>query len=163
MSAISAVAVVADSWWHAKTALDAVAIQWNEGEHANVSSESIDADCWRDSARTCVSARQARRFKLPSLTPPSQMEAICSYPFQNHACMEPMNATDTLHARALGGLGARPRAPMQRWPRLPRRPDYPRIRCDVHRVSLGGGFGRRLFTEHVAQAVLIAQKCQARR
>ena len=37
----SAVAVVADTWWHAKTALDALPIVWDEGENAKVSSESI--------------------------------------------------------------------------------------------------------------------------
>ena len=37
----STVAVVADTWWHAKTALDALPIVWDEGENAKVSSESI--------------------------------------------------------------------------------------------------------------------------
>src|SRR5947208_4038057 len=36
-----AVAVVADTWWHAKSALDALPIVWDEGENAKVSSESI--------------------------------------------------------------------------------------------------------------------------
>src|SRR5688572_6185200 len=39
----TAVAVVADTWWHAKTALDALPIVWDEGENAKVSSESIAA------------------------------------------------------------------------------------------------------------------------
>ena len=34
----SAVAVVADTWWHAKTAIDALPIVWDEGENAGVSS-----------------------------------------------------------------------------------------------------------------------------
>ena len=37
----STVAVVADTWWHAKTALDALPIVWDEGENAKVSSELI--------------------------------------------------------------------------------------------------------------------------
>src|SRR6202040_1993650 len=36
-----AVAVIADSWWQAKTALDALPIVWDEGENAKVSSASI--------------------------------------------------------------------------------------------------------------------------
>jgi len=35
------VAVVADTWWHAKTALEALPIVWDEGESAKVSSASI--------------------------------------------------------------------------------------------------------------------------
>src|SRR3979411_2245603 len=37
----NAVAVIADTWWHAKTALDALPIVWDEGDNAKVSSESI--------------------------------------------------------------------------------------------------------------------------
>ena len=36
-----AVAVVADTWWHAKTALDALPIVWDPGENAKVSSDSL--------------------------------------------------------------------------------------------------------------------------
>src|SRR4030095_1818965 len=39
----SAVAVVADTWWHAKSALDVLRIEWDTGENAKVSSASIDA------------------------------------------------------------------------------------------------------------------------
>ena len=37
----TAVAIVADTWWHAKTALDALPIVWDEGENAKVTSASI--------------------------------------------------------------------------------------------------------------------------
>jgi isoquinoline 1-oxidoreductase beta subunit len=37
----TAVAVVADTWWHAKTALEALPIVWDEGDNVKVSSESI--------------------------------------------------------------------------------------------------------------------------
>jgi len=37
----NAVAVVADTWWHAKTALDALPVTWNEGPNTGVSSASI--------------------------------------------------------------------------------------------------------------------------
>src|SRR5947207_7754040 len=37
----TAVAVVADTWWHAKSALDALPIVWDEGDNVKVSSESI--------------------------------------------------------------------------------------------------------------------------
>src|ERR1700760_3206480 len=37
----TAVAVVADTWWHAKSALDALPIEWDLGKNAEVSSDSI--------------------------------------------------------------------------------------------------------------------------
>ena len=38
----NAVAVVADKWWQAKTALDALPVTWNEGKNKDVSSASIN-------------------------------------------------------------------------------------------------------------------------
>ena len=49
----NAVAVVADTWWHAKTALDALPIVWDEGDNAKVSSDTIAK--WLDEGSTTTS------------------------------------------------------------------------------------------------------------
>ena len=41
----SAVAVVADTWWHAKTALDALPIEWDYGPNAAASSATLRRRC----------------------------------------------------------------------------------------------------------------------
>ena len=41
----SAVAVVADTWWHAKTALDALPIEWDEGPNAKVIERRASPRC----------------------------------------------------------------------------------------------------------------------
>src|SRR5262249_14924938 len=90
----SGVAVVADTWWQAKTALDQLPIVWDEGENAKVSSASIaewlkaglDADeAFVGNANGDVKAGLASAAK--------KVEAVYAYPYQNHAPMEPMNAT----------------------------------------------------------------------
>ena len=55
----SAVAVVADTWWHAKTALDALPIVWDEGENAKVSSEFDRQMAGRGAG--CLAARLCRQ------------------------------------------------------------------------------------------------------
>ena len=90
----SAVAVVADTWWHAKTALDALPIVWDEGENAKVSAlrsrngspKASIPD--RPSSATRTAMRQAAIAGAAK-----KVEAVYNYPYQNHATMEPMNAT----------------------------------------------------------------------
>jgi isoquinoline 1-oxidoreductase beta subunit len=155
----SAIAVVADTWWHAKTALDAVAIEWDGGENAKVSSASIAAmlDAGLDAPQAFVH-NQAGDAAAAIAGAVKKVEAVYSYPFQNHATMEPMNATARYTAdrcevwcptqngeAALAAAAAASGLPVER--------------CEVYKLHLGGGFGRRgAFHEYVRQAVLIAKE-----
>src|SRR6266704_1247639 len=90
----SAVAVVADTWWQAKTALDALPIAWDEGENAKVSSASIAE--WLKAGLDAPEAfvGNANGDAKAALTSAAKkVEAVYAYPYQNHAPMEPMNAT----------------------------------------------------------------------
>jgi isoquinoline 1-oxidoreductase beta subunit len=154
----TAVAVVADTWWHAKTALDALPIVWDEGENAKVTSASIAQ--WLaeglDSGPAYV-GNQGGDAKTALAGAVKKVEAVYNYPYQNHATMEPMNATalytsdkcevwcgtqngEAAFAAVLEGSG------------------LPADKCDVHKQILGGGFGRRGQTDYVRQAVDIAKQ-----
>jgi isoquinoline 1-oxidoreductase subunit beta len=154
----SAVAVVADTWWHAKTALDALPIVWDEGENAKVSSATIAK--WLaeglDSGPAYV-GNESGDVKGALAGAAKTIEAVYSYPYQNHATMEPLNATalyttdkcevwcgtqngEAALAAVLEGSG------------------LPADKCDVHKHLVGGGFGRRGQTDYVRQAVDIAKQ-----
>jgi isoquinoline 1-oxidoreductase beta subunit len=155
----SAVAVVADTWWHAKTALEALPIVWDEGENAKVSSASIAK--WLeeglDSAQPAYIGNQNGDAKAAIAGAARKVEAVYSYPYQNHATMEPMNATalytpdrcevwtgtqngEAVFAAVLEASG------------------LPADKCDMHKIMPGGGFGRRGQTDYVRQAVEIAKQ-----
>ncbi|HRK23747.1 MAG TPA: molybdopterin-dependent oxidoreductase, partial [Beijerinckiaceae bacterium] len=90
----STVAVVADTWWQAKTALDALPIVWDEGPNAKVSSETIAAMLKEGlDADQAYEGNRRGDAKAALAGAARRIEAVYSYPFQNHACMEPMNAT----------------------------------------------------------------------
>src|SRR3989440_6549940 len=81
----SAVAVVADTWWHAKTALEALPIVWDEGENAKVSSASI-AEMLKaglDADQAFV-GNQNGNAKEALGSAAKKVEAVYAYPFQNH-------------------------------------------------------------------------------
>ena len=90
----SGVAVIADTWWHAKTALDAMTIEWDEGPNAKVSSATIAAFLKEGlDAPQAIIGNESGDARKAIADSARKIEAIYSYPYQNHAPMEVMNAT----------------------------------------------------------------------
>jgi len=89
-----AVAVVADTWWHAKTALDTLPIVWDNGDNAKVSSQSI-ANWLKEGldAEQAFIGNQSGDVKAGLAAAAKTVVAEYGFPYQNHACMEPLNAT----------------------------------------------------------------------
>jgi isoquinoline 1-oxidoreductase beta subunit len=154
-----AVAVVADTWWRAKTALDAVKITWDEGQHADASSASFEA-VMREGLEAPQAAIGNRSGDAAAglAGAAKRVEAVYGYPHQNHACMEVMNATavwtpdrcevwtptqngEAAHAAAAEAAG------------------LPPAQTEIHKIHLGGGFGRRgAVHDWVRQVVGIAKQ-----
>src|SRR6201996_1534604 len=154
----TAVAVVADTFWHAKIALDALPIVWDEGPNAKVSSESIakwlsegleGGPAYVGNSNGDVNAALAGAAK--------KVEAVYSYPYQNHATMEPMNAT-ALYTPDKCEVWCGTQNGEAALAAVIEASELHAEKCDVHKLMLGGGFGRRGQTDYVRQAVLIAKQ-----
>ena len=151
------VAVIADTWWRAKTALDALPIDWDFGPNAQVSSDQI-----RETLKAGLTAADAVVGSSNGDAPAAlanaarKIEAVYSYPYLSHAPLEPMNATAKWTAErcevwvptqnAEASLAATAEAA-----------GLPVDKCDVYAEYLGGGFGRRARNDFVTQAVIIAK------
>jgi isoquinoline 1-oxidoreductase beta subunit len=154
----TAVAVVADTWWHARTALDAVTIEWDAGENANVSNASIDAFLREGlGAEKAFVGNKSGDSKAAIAGAAKRIEAVYEYPFQNQACMEPMNAT-ALYTPDRCDVWCPTQNPNRARPLIAEAIGLPLDKCEIHKISLGGGFGRRLMSDYVIQAVLIAKE-----
>ena len=154
----SAVAVVADTWWQAKTALDALPIVWDEGENAKVSSESIAA--WLKEGLDAPEAFVGNSngdAKATLASAVKKVEAVYSYPYQNHACMEPLNAT-ALYTPDKCEVWTGTQNGEAAFSATVEAAGLPASKCDVYKTILGGGFGRRGRSDYVSQAVLIAKQ-----
>lgn len=155
----SAVAVVADTWWHAKTALEALPIVWDEGDNAKVSSETIAkwlAEGLDDSQPAYVGNKNGDA-KAAIAGAAKKVEAVYNYPYQNHATMEPMNAT-ALYTADKCEVWCGTQNGEAAFAAVLEASGLPAEKCDVHKVMLGGGFGRRGMTDYVRQAVAIAKQ-----
>lgn len=155
----SAVAVVADTWWRAKTALEALPIVWDEGDNAKVSSETIAR--WLaeglDDAQPAYVGNKNGDVKAAIAGAAKKVEAVYNYPYQNHATMEPMNAT-ALYTPDKCEVWCGTQNGEAAFAAVLEASGLPAEKCDVHKVMLGGGFGRRGQTDYVRQAVLIAKQ-----
>lgn len=155
----SAVAVVADTWWHAKTALEVLPIVWDEGDNAKVSSESIAK--WLaeglDDGQPAYVGNKNGDVKAAIAGAAKKIEAVYNYPYQNHATMEPMNAT-ALYTADKCEVWCGTQNGEAAFAAVLEASGLPAEKCDVHKVMPGGGFGRRGMTDYVRQAVAIAKQ-----
>src|SRR3954447_826812 len=154
----TAVAVVADTWWHAKTALDALPIVWDEGENAKVSSASIGnwlAEGLESGPAYVGNENGDAKAALASAV--KKVEAVYNYPYQNHAPMEPMNAT-AVYTSDRCEVWCGTQNGEAAFAAVLEASGLPADKCEVHKLILGGGFGRRGQTDYVRQAVAIAKK-----
>jgi isoquinoline 1-oxidoreductase beta subunit len=154
----SGVAVIADSYWRAHKAIEALPIVWDPGDAGKVSSASIaeflkiglDAD-------QAFVGNKAGDAKAALAGAVRKIEAVYSYPYQNHATMEPMNMTALYTADKCEVWG-----PTQNGEAalaaVSEESGLPIAKCDVHKFLCGGGFGRRGRVDYVRQAVAIAKE-----
>jgi isoquinoline 1-oxidoreductase subunit beta len=152
------VAVVANTWWQAKTAMDALPIVWDEGPNKDLSSQAI-AELLKGGLDANDAFVQTTVGDAPGTLAGTakKVSAVYAFPYQNHATMEPMNATarytpekcevwvPTQNGEAsLAAAAEAAGLPVQQ--------------CEVYKLHLGGGFGRRGMQDYVRQAVLIAKQ-----
>jgi isoquinoline 1-oxidoreductase beta subunit len=153
------VAVVADTWWRAKVALDALPIEWDNGPNVGVQNAAIRAAQTEGlTAAEAFVGNQNGDAKGALASAARTVEAVYGVPWHHHVTMEPLNATAlwtenkcevwTSTQNAESALATATQAS-----------GLPTDKNEVYRHHLGGGFGRRA-TSHdfVRYAVLIAKQ-----
>ena len=153
------VAVVADNWWRAQTALETIKIIWDEGPNGKLSSAAIEAMLKEGlDAQDTVVGNQSGDPKAAFAAAHKIIESEYSYPYQHHATMEPMNATVLYTPEKCEAWTSTQNAETA-LSALAKASGLPVEQCDIHRLLLGGGFGRRAVShDYVEQAALIAKQ-----
>lgn len=152
------VAVVADTFWRAKTALDALPIEWDEGAGAQASSETIAEMLHAGlSADTPYVGNRAGDAPVALAAAGRVIEADYSFPYQNHAPMEVLAATVRWTADRCEMWGPTQVAEAA-LSALAQAAGLPPEACEIHVMRIGGSFGRRLQTDYVRMATLIARQ-----
>ena len=136
----SGVAVVADDFWSALRGREALRVEWKGGRHARLSSAQVER-------RLLAALGRGRKTAI---------EAIYCTPYLAHAPIEPMNCIAEVGREGCDvWVGTQHQAETQRV--AARIAGVAKSRVRVHTQFLGGGFGRRLETDFVAEAVELSR------
>ncbi|MGE0225089.1 MAG: molybdopterin cofactor-binding domain-containing protein [Acetobacteraceae bacterium] len=157
-----AVAVVADKWFQAKTALEAMPIVWDEGKHANVDSAQIATFVAEGlDAKEAAPGQKQGDVAAAMTSAAKKVEAVYATPFLNHATLEPMNCT----AKYADGKVEVWVASQNGDATLAAAAEAGGVKLSdvkVNKLHLGGGFGRRGQQDYTRQAVIIAKQIPGR-
>jgi isoquinoline 1-oxidoreductase subunit beta len=156
------VAVVADSYWRAKSALAKLPITWDEGPHAALDSSAIFAQFARDLEGGNPTKYRAEGDANAAIGRAAKtVEAEYRVPFLAHATMEPMNCTALIKDGRCEVWAPNQSPSLVKW-MAGRVAGIEGDNVTVHTTFLGGGFGRRAENDFVIQAVTLAKALPGR-
>ncbi len=151
------VAVVADTWWRANQALEALPIKWDLGPNVALNdagvTELLESGLDADDAFT---GNWNGDVKTAFASADRMVEAVYKCPSQNHAPMEPMNAT-AVYSSDRCEVWCPTQNGESALAAVAEASGLSIDKCDVHKTILGGGFGRRGMPDYVHQVVAIAK------
>lgn len=149
----NAVAVVGEHFWAARKGLDALVITWDRGENAHLTTEQL-RDALADSARNGKGIVARDDGDRPQGT---VVQSEYQSPMLAHATMEPLNCTVHVSADQCE-IWTGTQVPMRAAQEAAKITGLPESKIVLHNQYLGGGFGRRLETDWVEQAVALAKQ-----
>ena len=154
-----AVAVIADDWWTAKTVLESLHVEWDTGSHVNANSKDIAEEFQRALAHPGAGMKVVREegnFDAAFDKAHRHFEAVYSVPFAEHATMEPINCTAIVRDDGVE-VWAASQYPDEALRIAASAANVPLGKARFHPELGGCGFGRRIVSDYVSQAVQIAR------
>jgi isoquinoline 1-oxidoreductase beta subunit len=155
---VDGVAIVADRWWQASQALEHLEVQWDEGATAKESSEAFS-----ETARGLAGQPPSKSVRFDgdvqeALAGAAQVvKASYSYPFLAHATLEPQNCTAAVREGKVE-IWAPTQTPQNGRELVARTLGVAESAITIHMTRCGGGFGRRLNNDYMAEAAWIARE-----
>jgi isoquinoline 1-oxidoreductase subunit beta len=155
---LDGVAIVADTWWQARSAARILEVTWDEGETARHSSDAFAAHAAALKNETPGFA--VRRDGDPDAalaTAARVVEASYHYPFLAHAPLEPQNCTAQWRDGKLE-VWAPTQTPQSGRQLTARTLGIEESDITLHLMRIGGGFGRRLSNDYMVEAARVARE-----
>ncbi len=150
------VAVLADGYWAAKKGRDALEIQWDLGEHADLSSAKTTMLLTEGADSAGAVAKELGDVNAALPAGSIVLQALYEVPFLAHACMEPMNCTAWVKGDEVEiWAGTQSQGPAQGI--LSQVAQVTPAKVKINTLMLGGGFGRRFAPDFMIDATLLSK------
>ncbi|MGI9293072.1 MAG: molybdopterin cofactor-binding domain-containing protein [Pseudomonadales bacterium] len=154
------VAVVADSYWHARKAADNLQVEWQAGSLAQFSTaamrQRMDKLMSSDAGKNVRDDKQSATLD-PAIT--KALEAEYYVPHLAHGQLEPSNCLIWFreeHGEAVCDMWLPNQGPDLCQKRAAQLLGLPLERVNIHSTWVGSSFGRRLNQDHLEEAAYIA-------
>ena len=152
------VAIVADSWWQAKSARLKLKVTWDEGATAQQSSASFATQAAALAAQPAQrSLRKDGDVDTALAGAAKTIKGEYFYPFIAHASLEPQNCTAHMKPDGQLEIWAPSQAPAGGRALVAQTLGIKDTDITVHITRSGGGFGRRLANDYMVEAAWIAK------
>lgn len=152
------IAIVADSTWSAFKARRLLDVNWDEGAGAAQSSDGYERSAAKLAAGQGAVLREDGNVDAALATAAVTAEAAYHYPYLHHATLEPMNALAIPAADGGMEIVAPTQTPEDARDLAASVLELPKDKVKVRFTRIGGGFGRRLTNDFVAEAAVIARR-----
>lgn len=155
------VAVVADSLWAAMQGRKALKVEWDDTGFEHFNTEQLYAKMNGDlKAKEGISFKTQGNFAAALSKAEKKLEAVYETPYESHSCMEPLNCIANVKEDSIEIWG-----PIQGpdWVQsdLSKVFNLPEEKITVNMTFLGGGFGRKAFTDYTHEAAIISKEIKA--
>jgi len=154
----SGVAVIADTFWQAKTGRDALRVEWDEGSMQTFDTGKMMQDFRERVKSPGTSVRNDGDAAAALANATKKIEAVYEVPYLSHLMMEPLNCTVDLRADSCEVWTGSQFQTIDR-ANAAKIAGLPPEKVQLHTTFLGGGFGRRANpqSDFVVEAVHVAK------
>jgi isoquinoline 1-oxidoreductase beta subunit len=154
------VAVIADSLWGAVEGRKALKVEWDDSGFEHLSTEQLYTRMKEDLKKPILSQRTGGNPERVFENAEKKLEAVYETPYEAHACMEPLTCTAHVQEGKVEIWG-----PIQ-GPDWIQRDISARLKLEpenviVNMTFLGGGFGRKAFTDYTYEPVALSKEMNA--
>jgi isoquinoline 1-oxidoreductase subunit beta len=156
------VAVIADSFWQAKSARDALRVEWDEGDMGRFSTAETMRNFREQAKSTGTSVRKDGDAEAGLANAAKKIEAVYEVPYLSHLMMEPLNCVVDLRGDSCEIWAGTQFQTIDR-ANAAKVAGLPNEKVQIHTTFLGGGFGRRANpqSDFVVEAVHVAKAASA--